>query len=361
MKSQIVLVLLMLVSLVQVRAQVGINSSIPNSSLDVSYSGDNKVPDGVQVPRITLKQLTDKESAVYKENQLSSIIYITDISEGNTLDARININQIGFYFFNGSVWVKLDHNTNIYNTDGTLSSDRNMVMSDKKLTITNSGNNVLDINGASGNIGVGKIADVNSRFLISATSDPLKLEGVKSGNIDNDKILAISSDGVIKEIGTGLDLLSKLSIPTPALFVLKENITDFLKDQIPGQSKRISMTLVKNKIQGLTYDKENSLISLPSGTYQIAFTYEALHNAPGCTLSSYYFHFPDSTRIHTTAAHNEGTTSNHGGTISYILLLSSQTDLAIHLGRGQSGNCRGAGMTLQGNSTQLLIYKIGDI
>ena len=122
------------------------------------------------------------------------------------------------------------------------------------------------------------------------------------------------------------------------------------------------MSIVKNSIAGLTYT--GNTVNFPPGTYQITMVYEATHNNTGCTISSYFVDFPlnatNNTRIHSTASHSEGVLSNHGGTISYVTSISATRNWPIQLGRGQSGNCTGVGMNLSPNSTQLLIFKIGN-
>jgi hypothetical protein len=88
------------------------------------------------------------------------------------------------------------------------------------------------------------------------------------------------------------------------------------------------------------------------------FTYDA--GAPQAranpTWSSYFFDFPHQ-RLHTTAVHNPGGTSNHSGSLTYTAVLSSTTTFNFHIGRGQSGNYAGP-IDLVG--TQLTILHIGE-
>lgn len=87
--------------------QVGINTKSPASSLDVMSTNITSNVDGIQAPRLTLSQLTNKGDALYGADQLGTIIYITDVSTGNKIGQRVNITLPGYYFFNGSVWIKL--------------------------------------------------------------------------------------------------------------------------------------------------------------------------------------------------------------------------------------------------------------
>lgn len=347
--------------------QIGINTESPKSSFDIEYSGETRVKDGLLVPRLTLKQLTDKGDSVYNTNQLGALIYITDVADGNQGGPRVNIARTGFYYFNGSKWLLLDGSsidTNIYNTNGSLDSDRTVDLNGKTLNFnaTSTGVNVLNMDSTSGNVGIGTEASMSNRLSVSATEDPINLLGVKQGGVD-DKLLALTSDGNVREVGTGSELLSTMSIPTPAVFSLTQNVTNFLKNANAGIAQKIpKMAMIKNMIKGLSYDEAQSAVTLPPGTYQMTLTYEATHSI-ACTVSSYFFDFPADegrARIHTTATHMGNHLSNHGGTISYIGTLTREKKFSLDLGRGQSGNCTGSNLELMSKATQFLIYRIGD-
>lgn len=160
-------------------------------------------------------------------------------------------------------------------------------------------------------------------------------------------------------------MLDETSLPllAPAVFRLDTDMTDFLNGVASGNSVVIPMSLLSNKITGLSYNTATSTITFPAGIYKMEFVYEGVHNASGCTVSSYLVDFPDgggttTNRIHSTAAHNQGSTSNHGGTISYTTTVTAGRTWQIKLGRGQSGNCSGLGGTLSANRTELLIFKM---
>ncbi|MGK6341602.1 hypothetical protein ACMGDK_05145 [Chryseobacterium sp. DT-3] len=248
-------------------SQVGINTTSPRTTLDVTASPtDLSKKDGVTVPRLTRQELTNKGNTLYTTNERGTMIYITDISGGDNASQRININAVGYYYFDGSVWHKM------------------------------------------------------------------------------------SPD---------------ISTPLPAYFRLTADIPNFLSSQAAGFKTRVfNLSQIKNAIPGLTYNASTSSITFPAGTYQMTFVYEATHDATGCTISSYVVDFPESsdgfTRVHSTASHLGGTKSNHGGNIIYTTTFTGNRTWQVTLGRGQSGNCTGNGMTLIAQSTHLLIFRIGD-
>ncbi|SHK55534.1 hypothetical protein [Chryseobacterium polytrichastri] len=209
-----------------------------------------------------------------------------------------------------------------------------------------------------GNVGVGNSAPTNALH-VTAAANPLRLEGTGAGVTTTDKLMVLDATGVVKTIGT----LSALSIPNPAIFRLATAQADFLNGVAAGGSSVVPMAVVKNTIPGMTYNTTTNTITFPAGTYQMTFVYEATHGATGCNISSYFVDFPlngSTQRVHSTAAHGEGNLSNHGGTITYATTVPANATWQIALGRGQSGNCSGLGMSLAAVSTQVLVYRIGD-
>ena len=89
--------------------QVGINTSTPNSTLDVTSPGASITQvAGVQGSRLTLAELAAKGNTLYGTDQVGAIIYVTNISGGNKTGQRQNINALGYYYFDGSFWQKLN-------------------------------------------------------------------------------------------------------------------------------------------------------------------------------------------------------------------------------------------------------------
>lgn len=358
-------------------AQVGINTINPASTLDITAknaSGTSTTVDGLLIARVDRLRAQSMTGIT-----TSTLIYINDISNGSQTNTAINIDAVGYYYFNGTAWVKLHNpnniiNLNIYNSNGTLTTNRVVSQGNNTLTFTGTAVNSFSINGntfsvdaTNNRVGIGTATPTN-RLHISATTAPLRLQGVDIGNSSTDQLLVIDATGIVKNIGT----LGSLSIPTPAIFRLETAQTDFLNGISLGSSSIVPMSLLKNSINGMSYNAATSVITFPAGTYQITFVYEATHNntngttvdADMCRNSSYIVDFPSGAsgtqRIHSTAYHNAGGTSNHGGSITYTTTLPAGRTWPIRLGRGQSGNCTGTGMRLIDLSTQLLVFRIGD-
>lgn len=87
--------------------RVGINTANPQSTLDVTGKLGSTDADGLQAPRLTLAELTMKGDTLYGVGQKGAFIFITDVSGGNTSGPRTNITTTGYYYFDGSVWMKV--------------------------------------------------------------------------------------------------------------------------------------------------------------------------------------------------------------------------------------------------------------
>ncbi|WP_160138722.1 hypothetical protein [Chryseobacterium sp. c4a] len=101
--------------------QMGVNTIIPKSTFDISakrdLSGnitDNTQLIGLQAPRLTRAELT-LNTAAYGSDQQGALVYITDITGGDTNGTRTNITGIGYFYFDGSLWQKI--NTSLTSND----------------------------------------------------------------------------------------------------------------------------------------------------------------------------------------------------------------------------------------------------
>lgn len=95
------------------QGRVGINTTDPKTTLDVTgktdTSGNLLTTDmtGLQAPRLTRAELTAKGNALYGADQKGTLVYITDVSGGDATSQRINITVSGYYYFDGTVWQRL--------------------------------------------------------------------------------------------------------------------------------------------------------------------------------------------------------------------------------------------------------------
>lgn len=90
-----------------VNGQVGINTSLPKSTLDISKSNNATNPEGFLTVRITGQELATKDN-LYGVDQNSTTVYVTAIPTTPTTKTS-NITSPGFYYYKNSIskWVGL--------------------------------------------------------------------------------------------------------------------------------------------------------------------------------------------------------------------------------------------------------------
>jgi hypothetical protein len=198
------------------------------------------------------------------------------------------------------------------------------------------------------------VSDAGAKGLIVYNTDTKAIEFWNG----NKWSLMVDQDNMNTSIS---DVIDGLGIPRSAVFQLEKDQKDFLSSATDGVTNEIPLSQVVNSIaNSISFNQATNTITFQPGTYTVTFAYEGLHNATACTISSYFIDFPTDSarrRIHTTASHKQGTSASHGGTVTYTTKLTKNIDWIPKLGRGQSGNCYGEGMSLAAYVTQLSILK----
>nr|WP_297308377.1 hypothetical protein [uncultured Flavobacterium sp.] len=165
-------------------SQSGINTKAPKATLEiVATNTTNNEPEGLLIPRVS------REKALNMLNiATSTLIYVNSILSGSATGKAVNITSTGFYYYNGTVWVKLnieDTNTHIYNSNGTIQANRTVNLNDKTINFPStpsSGTSHFTIDGTTFNVdafndrvGIGvssptQVLDVNGKARIRDTS-----------------------------------------------------------------------------------------------------------------------------------------------------------------------------------------------
>jgi hypothetical protein len=83
----------------------------------------------------------------------STLIYVNSVATGTQTGIAVDIDTVGYYYFDGTKWVKFnsgpltDADTNIYNEDGTLTGNRTVTQNANKLAFTGSAVNAFSVDG----------------------------------------------------------------------------------------------------------------------------------------------------------------------------------------------------------------------
>lgn len=104
-KIKFALLLALLSTSALMKAQVGINTPTPASTLDVTAknaTGTTTNADGILIPRVDRQRAQSMTGVA-----TSTIIYVNSVATGTQAGTAINIGTIGFYYFDGSTWVRL--------------------------------------------------------------------------------------------------------------------------------------------------------------------------------------------------------------------------------------------------------------
>ncbi|RXM41424.1 hypothetical protein BOQ62_00270 [Chryseobacterium sp. CH21] len=162
-------------------AQVGINTTTPAATLDIipkNSTGTSTTVDGLLVPRVDRQRAQSMASV-----PVSTLIYVNSTATGTQTGTAINIDAVGFYYYNGTAWVKISPPLNIYNTNGTLTGNRTVTQGASTLAFTSNivngfsvAGNTFSADGANSRIGIGTAAPTTklhvegSQFLNAAVT-----------------------------------------------------------------------------------------------------------------------------------------------------------------------------------------------
>lgn len=86
--------------------QVGVGTEAPAATLEIKgKENSTSAIDGLIAPRISLTNLNAK-STVYTAAQTGTILYINDLAGATGSGKTANIDTVGYYYFDGSLWKK---------------------------------------------------------------------------------------------------------------------------------------------------------------------------------------------------------------------------------------------------------------
>lgn len=165
--------------------QVGINTSTPQATLDISVTDPdpNKTnAEGILIPRVSRLRTQNMISPIE-----STLIYINNISNGSQTGTTIDVDQIGFYYFNGDKWKKIETDTSTETVNkkiyAIVSKDLPQVLSNTVSTKVLFDGNIEGINTSSLSLNSSEnelIFPENSVFKITG------MIGVKGGKSNTD-------------------------------------------------------------------------------------------------------------------------------------------------------------------------------
>lgn len=180
-------------------SQIGVNTPDPKATLDITAKNlTGTSAEGILIPRVD-RQRAQSMTGV----EISTLIYVNSIATGSQAGTAANIDAAGYYYFDGSAWIKLNaggssaEDTNIYNKDGSLSENRIVTQGDKTLAFTGTVENAFSVDettfsvdAAKDRVGIGTTSPTNKLVVKgvnaqpSATSATLRVDGSSNHALD---------------------------------------------------------------------------------------------------------------------------------------------------------------------------------
>lgn len=176
---------LCLLSVFWAQAQIGINTANPTSTFDITAknaTGTTINVDGLLIPRVDRQRAQSMASV-----PTSTLIYVNDPATGTLTGTAINIDATGYYYFNGTVWAKLNPSSsptsfeNIYNANGTLTGNRIVTQGTNFLRFTPTITHGFSVNGATLSVD-----GENNRVGIGTTTPQKKLHVTGTLQVTNE-------------------------------------------------------------------------------------------------------------------------------------------------------------------------------
>ncbi|WP_454046502.1 hypothetical protein [Chryseobacterium sp. Marseille-Q8038] len=151
MKKKLLPLAIVLLGFCKAYSQMGINTASPAATLDINAkkaTGTSTSVDGVLITRLD-RQRAQSMTGV----PASTLIYINSIATGSQAGTAVNIDAVGYYYYDGTAWVKLHNPTNatagnIYTTNGTLTGNRTVTQGANTLAFTGTQANAFSVDGA---------------------------------------------------------------------------------------------------------------------------------------------------------------------------------------------------------------------
>jgi len=238
MKNKITLTLALIVAGIT-QAQVGFNTSTPSATIDIiAGSTTGTKPEGLLIPRVDrLKAQTMTGVAN------STMIYVNSIANGTAAGTAANINAVGYYYFDGTVWIKMA-DTSLYNTNGTLTGNR----------IVTQGANILAFN-STATTGTNHFSVDGSTFSVNAATNAVGI-----GTTTPETRLEVSGNGAgIQHSNGTVKLRSTLETAAAWFGTNTAHPLSFMT----GNARR--MLINENGLVGIGTGTPNNLLDLGTG------------------------------------------------------------------------------------------------
>ncbi|BAP32721.1 uncharacterized protein CHSO_3684 [Chryseobacterium sp. StRB126] len=324
-----------------VYAQVGMNIPMPAATLDVTAknaTGTTSNVDGLLIPRVDRERAQSMTSV-----PTSTLIYVNSIATGTQTGTAASIDAIGYYYFDGTAWAKLNMPVNIYTSNGTLAGNRIVTTAGNTLRFVNGANDVII--GTSGVQGI-VLATGSTRGAFQATGGT----GVLNMFVDNASTAQITTSG--SSTGMSLNTISANPINLLTNNTNRMTVTGAgdvgIRTTTPQKNLHVNGTLqVTNEINvggnATTAGSAGTLGQiLTSGGAGAAPSWQTLNTISGTINSAVYVQGT------TEASATQGTTIDVPGVTYTVTVPAGRTQTLLFTILGYATNFPSGGVSSQG-------------
>lgn len=171
--------------------RIGMNTPDPKATLDITAKTDGRSQaEGLMIPRLTGDQIQTMTASIQPGTE-SLMIYAT-ASPVSPTSKVAKIIQPGYYFWNGTQWESMGANSNIYTSDGAITTalaSRNVDLNGKNLIFS-----------GTGSVGIGTNPSATAKLDVAGT--------VKASAIDYNSDERLKQN--ITEIKSSQEIINKL-------------------------------------------------------------------------------------------------------------------------------------------------------
>lgn len=171
--------------------RIGINTPDPKATLDITAkTNGSSQAEGLMIPRLTGDQIQTMTASIQSGSE-SLMIYATATPASPTSKVA-KITQPGYYFWNGTSWESMGVNSNIYTSDGSITTalaSRNVDLNGKNLVFS-----------GIGSVGIGTAPSATAKLDVAGT--------VKASAIDYNSDERLKQN--ITEIKSSQEIINRL-------------------------------------------------------------------------------------------------------------------------------------------------------
>lgn len=185
-------------------SKVGINNDQPQATLDIKVkTTDGSKLEGILIPRLS-RQAAQRMGDAIQKPETSTLIYIHDATNGTKATSTVDVDQVGYYYFNDTKWVRLTTGNDRY-TAGVgiqgIGSD-NVIKSEFVDKITENGKTGYRVLGTNGAINDNNYGNIGSEAVDLSISQTPSADAYVAATYDSSGSILTAEKGAYGALGT---------------------------------------------------------------------------------------------------------------------------------------------------------------